>query len=164
MPRGLDASTTTAVGKTITKPYYLLYLGFSSISRLSSRGDITWSSQTWSDAVFDVSFSDAPTLSIFNENGTLGTTVLSDGTASRVVKIYYGDMADSAHPNPYIIFDGEMGEAVVGERVVIRCKRLKPLKTPRHFIAPPICNFIPSPDTRFDSAKSSSTLRTLIGR
>lgn len=153
MSRGLDASTTTALGAAVTQPYYLVSMGFSTPVYLSSRGAISWDTHSWVDASFEIQLDSEPTIRIFNEATTLGVTVLSEGTSGRAIQIYYGDKDDSAHPNPYMLFDGEMGEASINETVSIRCKRLKPLKTPRHYAAPPVCNFIPPPGTRFETPK-----------
>ena len=154
MARGLDATLTTAVGDTATKPYFLVYMGFSTPVRMSTRASITWGGFTYLAAGITVSGqADSPTIQVFNETTLFGQVVLVDGTSGRDVKIYQGYMNDSAHPSPELVFDGEMGEASIGDMVSIKCKRNAPLRTPRHYSVPPVVNHVPPSGTRFETPK-----------
>lgn len=151
--RGIDATQLTAVADPITQPYYLVYMGFSTPVRMSSSITIAWNSFTWLAAGMNVRMGQAPSLDIFNEDTLFGQLVLTDGTAGRPVIIYMGYRNDSAHPNPLMVFNGEMGEAMIGERVSIRCKPHAPYSTPRHYAVPPFVNHIPPDGTRFETPK-----------
>ena len=144
------AGLITELGKTITSPVFLVEMGFTSPVRYSSMSQITWNSLTWLAADIDVRMSDSPQLSIFNESGTLGTTVLGEGTAGKTVKIY---LYYNTHST--LIFSGVMGETVIGERVDISCRQRPPIMTPRFHAIPPHCNFVPKTGTRITVAKGS---------
>ena len=88
-----------------------------------------------------------PSLSIFNEGFSIGATVLSQGTAGKYVKIY-----SYYNTHGTLIFSGEMGDASVGERVDIACKKRPPNKTPRFYAIPPHCNFVPKAGTRITTS------------
>lgn len=151
--RGLDGSTTTAVEDDITRPYYLVYLGFETPVRLSTSIAIAWDGHTWNESPLKVSLSSEPSVEIFNESTLIGQVVLTEGTTGRAVKIWQGYRNDSAHPNPIMVFSGEMGQATIGETVVIRCKQHAPLRTPRHYVVPPLANHVPPSGTRFETPK-----------
>lgn len=160
MSRGLDTSQTAAASAVAVSPYYLVQLGFASVVYLSSRGDISWSSHSWLDADIDIKWSDYPTVTIFNEGGSLGATVLSNGTGGRSIQIYAGFANDAGHPDPVMIFDGEMGEATVGTNITIRCKRNPPITTPRFYTSPPTFNHVPRQGTVFETSKEVVRLTT----
>lgn len=151
--RGLDGTQTTAVGEDVTRPYYLVYLGFETPVRLSSLSAISWDGFGWASADMDVSLGNSPSLRIYNETTLLGQVVLTDGTRGRSVKVYQGYVNDSAHPNPVLMFSGEMGTADIAEVVTIRLKQSAPLKTPRHYAVPPLVNHVPPHGTRFETPK-----------
>ena len=151
--RGLDGTQTTAVEDDITRPYYLVYLGFDTPVRLSTTVAIAWDGHTWTEAPVEVSLSSQPSIKVFNESTLIGQVVLTEGTTGRAVKIYQGYGNDSAHPNPVLVFDGELGSASIGSRVSIQCKQHPPLKTPRHYAIPPYFNHVPPAGTRFETPK-----------
>jgi hypothetical protein len=151
MANPLDATYKAALADPITAPYYLVKLGFDTPSRLSSRGQISWNSQTWLKAGLEVRLSAEPTIVIYNEGTTIGATLLAQGTAGRTVTIYQGYANDSAHPSPEAIFVGQMGAATIGEYVEIRCKRFGPKRTPRHYHVPPTFNHLPKSGTRIET-------------
>jgi len=152
--RPVSPSTDTALANAITRPYYLVSIGFSTPEYITSAGsNITYDSNTYVPASVEVSLSAEPNLSIFNEGTTLGATVLADGVAGRTIRIYRGDLNDSNHPNPVMVFEGEGGSAQIGEYVEIRCKPSTPGKTPAHYCAPPVMNHNTPPGTRFRTPK-----------
>jgi len=105
--RPVSPSTDTALANAITRPYYLVSIGFSTPEYITSAGsNITYDSNTYVPASVEVSLSAEPNLSIFNEGTTLGATVLADGVAGRTIRIYRGDLNDSNHPNPVMVFEG----------------------------------------------------------
>lgn len=161
MSRPLDASTDTAIAETATQPYYLFKLQFTTVAYLSSVQEISWDSKTW--LASSVQFRDGhnPTITIFNEGLSLGHTILGATlSAGRTVDVWKGYQNDSAHPNPYPIFSGEMGEVNITQDIVIRCRRYPPEKSPRHFAVPPLCNHLPRNGTRFDTPNGPVILET----
>lgn len=157
MARGLSAEVTTAIGGDVTAPLYLVEMGFSTTARYSSRETVTWNSHSWLTAGMEVTFNAGiPQVSFFNENTTFGQIVLADGTAGRTIKVwqcheYSGGTGPTGYTGPVLIFDGEMSDATIGDRVRINCKQNAPLRTPRHVIGASICNHLPPPGTRFST-------------
>lgn len=45
---------TTELAKKITQPVFLVYLGFPTPVRLSTRGTVTWIAQTWVESLVDI--------------------------------------------------------------------------------------------------------------
>ena len=154
--RGLDAATIAAVALDVTKPVYLVLLGFNIPAAFSSGELITTPSTTFLPASMKVT-GEPPTLSIFNEGLGLGAAILNQGTAGRSVSVWevYATStltvgAPTGYTALYEIFSGEMSEAVVGETIEIQCKNGQPLKSPRKIIAPPVCNHLPAAGTRIE--------------
>lgn len=146
--RPLSSATQTAVAGPVTQPIYLVLLGFDTPVRLSSRGVVDYDSATWLEASFELS---DDTLRIFNESAQIGQIVLTEGTAGRSVKVYqFYDAADVL-----LQFDGEMGEARIGEFVDITLKRRPPNRTPRDFVNEPVFSHLPAPGTRIVTPKQT---------
>lgn len=112
--RTLTPATTSATDATVTQPLYLIEIGFSPALRLSTRGDVTWNSLSWSGGeAIDVSSLDADgsgrqsgTVQIGNLDDYVGTLVLSQGVADRPVKIWKADGAALDVADPVLVFDG----------------------------------------------------------
>lgn len=152
MSRTLDAGTLTAVGEDITTPYYLVFMDFATPVRYSTRHTTTYDTNSYLAAGINITWSQrGPTLSIFNENTTFGQTVLGDGTAGRQVIIWQTYFTDPGNTTPIEMFNGVMGEATIGERVVIRCLERPPNKTPRHYAVPPTFNHMPKSGTKIET-------------
>jgi hypothetical protein len=151
------AGLNTELAKVITSPVYLVEMNFATPVRYSSMSQVTYLTFTWLAADMDVRMSDSPTLSILNESLSLGTTILSEGTAGKTVKIY-----SYYNTHGTLLFSGEMGGAVIGERVSIVCKPRPPNLSPRFYAMPPHCNFVPKTGTRITVAKG--TVIVLEGR
>jgi len=151
--RTLDANTLAAVGADVTRPVYLVRLGFNVITRLTTGETVNWSAEggTFTAASFEVA--PGPEISIFNENKAFGVTVLTDGTAGREMRIWQAYRASGAtsslpgHTEPELLFVGLMGPAVIGAKVVITGKRIETQYTPRQYVAPPLFNHLPKAGT-----------------
>ena len=50
----VSSKNTTELAKDYTQPIFLLYLGYTTPIRISTKGPTTWNSQTWQDAFLDV--------------------------------------------------------------------------------------------------------------
>ena len=155
--RTLSATNTTEVAKTITRPFFLVELGFDTTVRLSSRASVVWDGYTWTAASFEWTGSD---LVVFNETGSFGQIVLAQGTAGRTLKVWklYGDGPTWAVADGEILLDGEMGAALIDEQVTINAKARPPQRTPRLYILPPVFNHLPANGTVIKTPSGNYTL------
>ncbi len=162
MSRPVSSAHSTALAETVTRPLYLVELGFSSTLRISSRETLTYLSVSWTAASFRMSMPSSGNWSvdIFNEALSLGASVLSQGTAGKTAKVYHltgaGPFADD---DGELLLDGEMGEATIaGDRVQIALKKRPPLRTPRLLVAPPVFNHLPVSGTVIRTAAGETVL------
>ena len=152
LPPGMDARTSAQV----TEPVYLVDLDVDPNNlRYTNGPTVIYDGATYLESDVRVRISATPTISITNENLQLGYAVLSNLLTGRQVDIYqyYEDTQYLVH-----LFNGQMGPPSVGDRVVIRCKRYAPLKTPRTRIAAPLANWVPKKGTRFVTVDGTITL------
>ena len=161
MTRPTSSSTDTAVAQTLTRPLFLIQLGFNIPVRLSNREQITYASVIWQAGSFRLQMgSGGWAVEVFNESLLLGQTVLTQGTAGRTAKVYqlYGE-GPWADEDGECLLDGEMGEATItGSTVTIALKRSAPQRTPRLYLNPPLCNHIPPAGTQIRTASGTVTL------
>lgn len=147
--RPLGANTQVAVDSTVTTPTYLVELGFDSVIRLSTRGEVNYDGELWLDASMDLSLGASPSLQVFNEQTQLGQIVLTEGTAGRSARVFqYYDDAEVI-----LRFDGEMGESEIRERISIDMKHRPPNRTPRDYVNEPTFSHLPAPGTRIETLK-----------
>lgn len=154
--RGLDSDTIAAVDSDVTKPVFLVLLGFDIPVAYSSGESISLGFFTFVPASMKVSGS-PPTISIFNDGLGLGAAILSQNTTGRyayIWEIYATTATIAGAPAGYTplvqTFVGEMSSAVVGDTIEIKCKSTAPLRAPRKVIAPPACNHLPARGTRIE--------------
>lgn len=145
MSRPVSVAHAAALAETLTRPLYLVELGFPVPVRLSSRETITWNSLLWTAASMRLSMSAGNwTLDVFNESLLLGATVLTHGTAGRTAKVYHltGDGPFDVDDAEQLL-DGEMGQAEIATTVRFTLKPRPPQRTPRLYFNPPTFNFLP---------------------
>lgn len=169
MSRPVSSATSTAIGLTITRPLYLVQLGFDVPVRLSSREQVTYTSLLWTAASLKLAMGGNWSVEIFNEALLLGQTVLTQGTAGRTAKVYqlYGDGPTWADEDGELLLDGEMGEAVITtDRVSIVLKHRGPQRTPRIYFNPPTFNYLPPDGLIITTGAGTTTLekRTYVKR
>lgn len=141
---------------TVTRPGYLIQIGFSSIIRLSSIGDVYWGNYYWYPTAFNVSgishtgnaYSEA-TLSINNIDNTYSALVLNEGASDIPIKVYacYSSLSETVTQ----VFDGVIDGADIDTKNVTF--RLTPqgnntLYSPRVFISKPKFNFLQPEGTK----------------
>lgn len=162
MTRPISSTTDTEIGKAITRPFYLLYLGFNVPVRYSSMEQVTYLAVLWQAASFRLSMpaSGNWSVEVWNDQYLLGQTLLTQGTSGRIARVYQlhgaGPYADD---DGELLLDGEMGEAVIADGVVrIALKRRAPQRTPRLFCVPPTFNHIPPEGTIIRTATGTTEL------
>ena len=116
MAKDLPSSiSSTVLEGPVTRPGYLVYLGFDSPLRLCSWDDVSYDGHTWSRA--DVEIKSFKTddkgqqnisLVLGNNNYEISAIVLSEGVNGKVIKVWavYFDSSGSA-TDPYGLFSGK---------------------------------------------------------
>lgn len=144
MSRTLSTPTTNALAGQLTRPGYLVYLGWAPPVRLSSRADLTWNGDLY------IGFGVAPagiewrgtaeqggTLRLDNSSGAYSSLALGVGVADVPIKIWAYDEAATATADPVAVFDG-VGDScgIMPDAITIRVtsKRSRSLYAPRAYI------------------------------
>ena len=134
MPRSLTANNTTGVALAVTRPMWLMEIGFDTILRLASRGaDITYNSYTWTGAHFTVDLNrPLPTVSLFNDQLAYGDDFVTAGPGVPVTLIkLYGD-------EPFSTNDGDewwigvMGEGSLDKNIQFSIRPNRPTDAPKY--------------------------------
>jgi hypothetical protein len=163
--RTVTAALTTEVGKDVTSPGYFVEVGFATPLRLSSRGTMSWSGNTWT--TWDVRVRGLSTESggstaggsivLANGDYTISALVLNEGVANRAVKVwqYYGDSALTAS-DPVQVFVGVADDATIDPTsgtVTLQLVQTNAaaLFAPRFYVTPETgFSFLPAPGTVVD--------------
>lgn len=139
-----------------TRPGYLVEIGYNTVLRLSTLGDISYGGYTW--ASFDVrvsgigsdgSASSSARLALGNTDGAFGALVFNEGAADIPVVIYAcyaGASSDAVQ-----VFSGVTNGADITEKSVtfqLDAQRNKTLYSPRVFISKPTFNFLQPAGTK----------------
>lgn len=152
--RALTANVQTAIAAPLTAPRYLIELGFSATLRHSTREAVTWNALTWVQAGARVERYDEKqaVVSLSNADLAAGAIVLGEGVKGKPVTIWklYGN-SPFAVDDAVELFTGYMDNySIQGIRVQINCTRqsIATSHSPRHIIAPPVCNHLVVPGAR----------------
>jgi hypothetical protein len=133
----LTAPTLAEVANTATTPAYLVEMVYSSVLRLSSRGDQSWSGYAWTGGrLGKIAVAESGTIDIINSDLAYSALVLNEGAADigcRVWK-FYGD--NPAAGDPTLVFDGVIDGADIGASAVRMSlsSRNRTYYSPRRFI------------------------------
>ena len=151
----LTPALLAELGLSVTRPGYLVELGYSTTLRLSTMGDISYGGHTWLAADVRVAGigadgkgSNAARLTLGNTDGAYGVLVLGEGAADIPVTIYAayaGATADAVQ-----LFAGVTDGADINERTVtlnLAAQQNRTLYCPRVFIAKPTFNHLQPPRT-----------------
>lgn len=147
--RTLVGTTSSGVAAAVTTPGYFVEFGWSSTGRYSTRGTLTWNSQTWTatdvrvSGLADDSSSSAleGVLQFANADLAIGALVFAQGVAGKTVRVwsFYGDSNPGAS-DPVLVFDGIADSAQFrdGGPVVIRIMQqaASTLYIPRIYMTP----------------------------
>src|SRR5210317_117124 len=94
MARTLTSEVNTATQDTVTTPRYLVQLGWSSISRLSSREAVTWNGYAWvpnlikSVNVSNAGINSRAVVVLHNYDTSFGALALNEGLQDLWVSIW----------------------------------------------------------------------------
>lgn len=109
----LTAATLAEMGLTVTRPGYLVQMGFSVTLYLSTMGDISWDGYAWSAAdvrvqgiKLDGSSASAAAVQLGNSDGAYGALVLAEGARNKAVKIWACYAGATASGDPSLVFEG----------------------------------------------------------
>lgn len=103
--RTLSSTLITELGLTVTRPGYLVSVGFSTPQYYSTLGDVTWGGHTWTGTSLNVSglkrsvgVARTASLAFADSDLSIGAIVLNEGIADREIRIYavYAGAADDA--------------------------------------------------------------------
>jgi len=140
----ISPATTNALAAQLTRPGYLVYIGWAVPVRLSSRTDLTW------DGYLYIGFGVTPggldwsgtaeqggTLKLDNSSGDYSVMALGEGVADVPIKVWAYDAAATATADPVPVFDG-VGDSceIMPDAITIRVtsKRSRSLYAPRAYI------------------------------
>ena len=142
--RTFSPNTEGLLDDSITRPLVICEFGFATPLRLSSRETLTWNSNSYSAA--SIAYNNGK-LRLFNSD-SYSSTFISEGTAGISCKIYqlYGE-SPFVTADADLIFDGELGGAVIGEYIDIKLIDSPVLFAPRLYPAAPTFNHIPPDGT-----------------
>ena len=152
--RVLSSATASAVANQVTKPFFVMQLGFPSNLFYSTRGTVSWNSVTWTgvDAKLNALNTDRNgtirgSIEVANHDNVMSALVLNHGVQNRECKIWklYGD-GPFAVEDAVQVFDGVMdGVPGIGNyvQITIASEGLFSQYTPRILCSPPTFNHLP---------------------
>lgn len=148
MSRTLPGGMATAAALDITRPFWIVDIGFATPLRLSSRGAMTVGGNVYAAAQMTVdvdSRRQTGTIALFNDGYTIPTT------ARIAVAVYMGYGVDvTAFSALEQIHDGVLGGvAVATDQIRLALQPHAPKFMPRQRVRPPIFNHLPPPGTEF---------------
>lgn len=139
MAKTLTPTLTTATAQTVTQPGYLVELNFSTVLRLSTRGDQSWNSLPWTGGrLGKVRVTDGGgTVDVINTDLAAGALALNEGVADMPIRVwaFHTDNPDLADVVPvfYGVGDGvEIGDDAIRIRLAADGRRTS--YTPRRFV------------------------------
>lgn len=139
MAKTLSANLQTEVGAPVTTPAFLVEIGFSTVLRLSTRGDQTWNGQTWAGGRLGKvqAGSDGGQIEVMNTDLAAGALVLGEGVADRPISVwkFYGD--NPAVGDAHQVFAGVGDTVDIGDdriRIKLALENSQTLSSPRRFV------------------------------
>jgi len=149
MSRSISAPTLAALAAQMTRPGYLIEIGWVTPSRLSSRGDTNWNSLVWvgvgaavQGLAWDGSGEMRGSINVANGGtqtvpGAFTYNALTYGVADVPIKVWIYDAAALAVGDPVLVFDG-VGDTcqITPDRVTFQfiSKKSQVLFSPRQYI------------------------------
>lgn len=140
--RTLTVTMESSVNSTVTKPGYLIEIGFSTTLRFSTLGDVTWAGNAFSGArsISVRGLTDAAgTIEFGNADDGLTALLLNEGVADKSVRVWVADANALGDDDPVLIFDGVGDEVTVSTEkatVTLAAPSSQVLMSPRRFVGP----------------------------
>lgn len=172
MPRNnYTTAIINGIAEKDARPIWLVEMGFSAPVRISSRGDFTYSGNSFSGvSAFRLSLSGdylTGSLSWFNQDFTYSQPFIDEGTAGVTCQAWMTYMeetdlstADVVDGDFVLMFDGELGAArIQGRRIEVDLAQADMIWSPRQVIAAPVCNHIPLDGTEVRGLNGIKVLR-----
>ena len=152
----LTSTLLAELGLTITRPGYLIELGYTSALRLSTMGNVSYGSYEWvgvdakvSGVKQDGKGGNSASLTLGNTDNAYGAVVLNEGAADISVSIY---AAYAGAPGDAVqVFAGVTdGAEIAPDKITLTlaAQANKTLFCPRVFIAKPTFNFLQPEGTK----------------
>jgi hypothetical protein len=137
--------TGNAIAAASTRPAYLVQIGWSTASRLTSAdAALTWNSYVWMPAPielaglkWDSAGLQAATLRLGNTDQAFSAPALNEGVADISIIVYAYDQSAVAAGDPIKVFDGVGGRLSADDNSVsieLSAQRSRALKSPRQRI------------------------------
>lgn len=157
--RTLTANQLSEVAKASTAPVYLIWIDVGTGLRFSTRQSVTWDGNSYSGGVARLTNLDLRpirstiTLVAANHDNAVSALVLGNYVGDQAAKVWavYGTGASIATADPVLIFDGVVERVPKGDRreveIILSDASSSGYNTPKHVIAPPLCNHIPPQGT-----------------
>jgi len=153
MPRSLSTNNATGVALDVTRPIYLLDMGFSTPMRLSSRETMTYDGNSYTAANIEVNLSPPnPTVRIWNDQLAYGSIFIAQGTQGISVTLYvlYGETPFSPG-DADTFWDGELGPATLDEWIEVGLLPHRPQYCPKIMANDDIFSHLPPHGTEFQT-------------
>lgn len=185
MPRDLEAAVLAATAEPVTRPRYLVAMGFSPEVRYTTGASRSFPSLggTFTSTGMSVDVSERPTVRILNDGGFFGALALAQSPAGRRLRIWVYYDSDTANAlldeggstllaedglqllaetdvdqSPVLLFDGEIGPVAIADYVSLEGRLSGPLYTPRLYVSPPTFNYLPRRGTVIEMPAQKITL------
>ena len=111
--RTLSTAMAVELGLTVTRPGYLVRLGYSTTLYLSTLGDVSWDGQAWIAKDMKVSSvsqsgagSNTGALEVGNTDDAFGALVLNEGASEIPVTVWAVYAGATATDDPVMVFNG----------------------------------------------------------
>lgn len=154
MAKTIPVAMQSEIVKETARPIFFIEIGFSTLLRLSSRGNQTIEGDDFAAATLDVNLS-SKRFGIFNERLQF-VQFVQEKAPGRSVKIWqgYGE-------GPFVYSDlilqhsGVIGPGQIGTLISFSLQRGAPRKTPHLTIGPPVLNHIPPDGTIVETSNGT---------
>jgi len=170
--RTLTAYNDTETKKTITEPFYLVQLDFSTVLYLCSLKTITISSVTWSGSrsikipkiSTNASGTQKGSIQLSDVDNLISGLILNEGCAGKSAIIYQGYGIPASDSEIVKLFEGIMDGASINDTsVTITLLGKNSVRySPNVYISPPDFNYLPPAGTIIKTGNTTITLEPSI--
>lgn len=156
MPRPVPQIFAAETSKITTRPLFFLEIEFSTLLRLSSRGNHQIEGDDFTGATLDVKLNNN-TFTLFNEEYQF-SQFITEKAPGRAFKIWqsYGE-GPFTYSNLLLQREGVIGNGEVGREITYSLKRGQPKKTPFLAVNPPTFNHLITPGTVIETRNGNRT-------